>query len=43
VQCLDGSWLIDGEMPAHDFKELLNLGKLQESSQISLDIPPYLR
>ena len=24
----DGSWLIDGKMPVHDFKELLNLGKL---------------
>ena len=28
VQRPDGSWLIDGKMPAHDFKELLNLGKL---------------
>jgi putative hemolysin len=28
VQHPDGSWLIDGEMPVHDFKELLNLGKL---------------
>jgi putative hemolysin len=24
----DGSWLIDGKMPVHDFKELLNLGSL---------------
>ena len=28
VQRPDGSWLIDGEMPVHDFKELLNLAKL---------------
>ena len=28
VQRPDGSWLIDGKMPVHDFKELLNLGKL---------------
>ena len=28
MQRPDGSWLIDGEMPVHDFKELLNLGKL---------------
>jgi len=28
VQRPDGSWLIDGEMPVHDFKELLTLGKL---------------
>lgn len=28
VQHADGSWLIDGEMPVHDFKELLNLGQL---------------
>lgn len=28
VQRPDGSWLIDGEMPIHDFKELLNLGAL---------------
>jgi putative hemolysin len=28
VQHPDGSWLIDGEMPIHDFKELLNLDKL---------------
>jgi putative hemolysin len=28
VQRPDGSWLIDGKMPAHDFKELLNLDKL---------------
>ena len=28
VQRPDGSWLIDGKMPAHDFKELLNLTKL---------------
>ena len=24
----DGSWLLDGKMPVHDFKDLLNLGKL---------------
>lgn len=24
----DGSWVIDGKMPVHDFKELLNLGDL---------------
>ena len=28
VQRPDGSWLIDGKMPVHDFKELLSLGKL---------------
>ena len=28
VQRPDGSWLIDGKMPVHDFKELLNLDKL---------------
>ncbi len=28
VQRPDGSWLIDGKMPVHDFKELLNLGNL---------------
>ncbi len=28
VQRPDGSWLIDGKMLVHDFKELLNLGKL---------------
>ena len=28
VRRADGSWLIDGKMPVHDFKELLNLGKL---------------
>ena len=28
VQRPDGSWLIDGKMPVHDFKELLNLGPL---------------
>jgi putative hemolysin len=28
VQRADGSWLIDGKMLVHEFKELLNLGKL---------------
>ena len=28
VQRPDGSWFIDGKMLVHDFKELLNLGKL---------------
>jgi magnesium and cobalt exporter, CNNM family len=29
VQRSDGSWLVDGKMPFHDFKELMNLAKLQ--------------
>jgi putative hemolysin len=28
VQRSDGSWLVDGKMPVHDFKELMNLAKL---------------
>ncbi len=28
MQRPDGSWFIDGKMLVHDFKELLNLGKL---------------
>ena len=35
VQRPDGSWLIDGKMPVHDFKELLNLGKLPGEEQSS--------
>jgi putative hemolysin len=33
MQRPDGSWLIDGEMPVHDFKELLNLGKLPDEER----------
>jgi putative hemolysin len=35
VQRADGSWLIDGKMLVHDFKELLNLGKLPGEDQSS--------
>ena len=35
VQRTDGSWLIDGKMLVHDFKELLNLGTLPGEEQSS--------
>ena len=35
MQRPDGSWLIDGKMLVHDFKELLNLGRLPGEDQSS--------
>jgi putative hemolysin len=33
VQRSDGSWLVDGKMPVHDFKELMNLSKLPDEEK----------
>jgi Transporter associated domain len=33
VQRSDGSWLVDGKMPVHDFKELMNLPKLPDEEK----------